>query len=145
MGNLIEQLKEIENQAASTLMQATETRERLQEAYRMMNEEIEKNIEHENVQVPFAAFETQLERFQEEKRELLDRHEQEKDKIRKHYGKIIIAMAIVLTSIIIGIFGTIFYFLNNYDFVIDFRQTITAGDDSAATINDGIHYNDTAN
>ncbi len=145
MGSLIDQLKEIENQAATTLMQATETIERLQEAYRMMNEDIEKNIEHVDVQVPFVAYETQLERFQEEKRELLDRHEQEKDNIRKHYGKIIVALASALAAMIIGTFGTVIYFLYNYDIMFGFEQEITTGDDSAATINDGIHYNTTAN
>lgn len=145
MVNLIDQLKEIENQAASTLMQATETRERLQEAYRMMNEEIEKSAEHTDVRVPFVAFETQLERFQEEKRELLDRHEEEKDKMRKHYRTIIVAMAIALTAMIVGLFGTALYIVANYDIAtVNLAQDIDMNDGNA-TISDGIEYKRTPN
>lgn len=145
MRNTIERLKDIENQAATTLMQAMEAREKLQEAYEMMSEENAKNTEHNDVRVPFVAFETQLERFQEEKRELLDRHEKEKDKMRKHYRKIIIAMAVALTAMIVGLFGTALYFVSYFDIAtVNLEQDIRMNDGSA-TISDGMEYKRTPN
>lgn len=144
MQNIINHFKEIENQAASTLMQAMESRKKLEDAYKMMTEENEKNTEHTGVMVPFVAFETQLERFQEEKRELLDRHGEEKDKMRKHYQRIIIAMAVALASMIIGFFGTAIYIVANYDIAtVRLTQDIDMNDGSA-TIDDGIEYNKNA-
>lgn len=97
----------------------------------------------EPIQVPFAAYETQLERFQEEKRELLDRHDAEKDKMRKHYRNIVIAVCSVLIALIVGLFGTVIYLFDNFDFAtIDLSQGITFND-GTGTIEDGIEYNQT--
>lgn len=96
-------------------------------------EEKEK-IEH----VPFVAYEIQLERHAAEKKDLLVMHDAEKDKMRKHYRNIIIALCAVIATLIISIFGTVIYVLNNYEFTT-YGQYVTAGDSGTATIADGIH------
>ena len=77
-------------------------------------------------QVPFAAYEMQLERNLEEKKEIEERHlkekeqiherhECEKDKMRKHYRSIILWIAIPFIIFIVTVFSAIVWFLNTYD------------------------------
>lgn len=100
----------------------------------------EENKSEKLVMIPFAAYEIQSEQHLEEKRELLDRHEREIARMRKHYEKIVLAISILLITFIVGIFSTILYFLANYD-VYNLHQDITTGDNGTAAIEDGIHYN----
>lgn len=91
----------------------------------------EQNVEKIAPQIPFVAYEYQAERFQEEK-----------EQIRKHYKHIILGLCAVLASLIIGIFGTVIYIMDNYDFGV-YEQYITTGDSGTATIEDGIHNTNT--
>lgn len=59
----------------------------------------------ENVMIPYAAFEMQA-----------DRHDAEKDKIRKGYRRIITGICVSFTLAIALIIGTIFYVASNYEF-----------------------------
>lgn len=94
--------------------------------------------------VPFVAYEMQLERHLEEKKDLLDRHEAEKDKMRKHYRNIILAITIPFTLFVSMLIGTIIYFFSNYTLdEINLSQDIQAGDNGTAIIEDGIEFNNT--
>lgn len=134
---LVKQLREYEKTAIDFFLQASRMKEKIMEEYGL-DKEILKDIEI--VQIPFAAYETQLERFQEEKKELLDRHDAEKDKMRKHYSRIILAICIPFILFITLTFGSLIWFFNNYD-VMSFEQLLTTGNYSDSIIEDGIHYN----
>lgn len=96
----------------------------------------EKNVSNVNAtindgniaQIPFVAYEMQLERnhedieelgkrFSEEKKDILDRHERVNDKIRKHDRAIIISLAVALSIMIIGVFAFAFWLFSNFDFM----------------------------
>ena len=88
-------------------------------------------------EIPFAAYEMQLERHLQEKKEMEerhlkekeqihDRHEREKERIRKHYKNLIMWISIPFIVFLIGVFGSVVWFLNNYD-IIGFDQNSTYG------------------
>lgn len=120
---MLEQFRELEKETIQALTQLEDLRRKIQEASGM--DEIN---DMDVAQIPFAAYEMQLERNLEEKKEIEERHlqekeaihkrhEEEKDKMRKHYRNIIIGMCVVLTALIVGIFATVFYVMNTYDFM----------------------------
>lgn len=113
---LIKELTKYEKTMADALMQVAETKQKLLEEYNMMemNNENSSGVE---IKIPFAAYETQLERFQEEKRELQDRYDQEKESMRKHYRNLVKWISISFVAFILCVFGTLFYFITNYDFM----------------------------
>lgn len=113
---LIEELTKYEKTMADALMQAAETKQKLLEEYNMMEMKNE-NPSGVEIKIPFAAYETQLERFQEEKRELQDRYDREKEAMRKHYRNLVKWISISFVAFILCVFGTLFYFLTNYDFM----------------------------
>ena len=83
--------------------------------------------------LPLASFEMQQDRFQEEREfyrdereHLAERHESEKEKMRKHYRTIIAWISAVLLAMIVGVFGTAIWFLSNYE-ITDFSQDSTYG------------------
>lgn len=80
----------------------------------------------EIAQIPFAAYEMQLERNLEEKQEIEERHlkekeqihernEREKDKIRKHYRNLILWISIPFIIFIVATFTTVIWFFYNFD------------------------------
>lgn len=118
-----EEIKRLEKETIRALAQLSELRQKFAEASGM--DDFNNNMEV--AQVPFAAYEMQLERHLEEKKEIEerhlkekesihDRHEREKDKMRKHYRSIILWIAIPFIAFIIGTFGTVAWFFANYDF-----------------------------
>lgn len=118
LDELIEQYRQIENALALLLMQ---TQAKIAEMERLNMDENKTNdvmsdSQRKGIQVPFAAYETQAERFQQEKQALLDRFDAEKDKMRKHYKHIVMLIAIPFAAFIIALFGTVIWFFNNYDF-----------------------------
>lgn len=89
--------------------------------------DIENMNELDVAQIPFAAYEMQLERSKEEKEaieerhlkekeQIHNRHEMEKEKMRKHYRGIILWIAIPFVVFVIAVFGSVAWFFNNYDF-----------------------------
>lgn len=117
-----EQFQELEKETIDLLQQLAELRHKLSEASGM-----DEMKETDFVQVPFAAYEMQLERNMEEKQAIEDRHlqekeaihkrhEEEKDKMRKHYRSIILWISIPFIAFIIATFGTVAWFFANYDF-----------------------------
>lgn len=124
-----EQFLELERETIQALRQMAEIRKKIQEASGMdMNNMSDLDV----AQVPFAAYEMQLERnleeksemeerFLKEKEKIHERHEQEKDKMRKHYRNLILWIAIPFLTFIIAVFGTVAWFLSNYD-IMDVSQ-----------------------
>ena len=131
LDNLIEKYREIENALAILLM---ETESKIAEMERLNMDENKisdtaNESQHKGVYVPLAAYEMQQERFFDERKDLMDRAEAEKDKIRKevdklieekdkmrkHYRRIIIAVSTPLAIMIIGIFAAVFYFMANFE------------------------------
>lgn len=113
---LIEELNKYEKAMADALMQVVETKQKLLEEYNMMEMKND-NPSGVEIKIPFAAYETQLERFQEEKRELQDRYDREKEAMRKHYRNLVKWISIAFATFVLCVFGTLFYFLTNYDFM----------------------------
>ena len=127
-----QQFTELERETLQALSQMAEIRKKIQEVSGM-DEMNDLNI----AQIPFAAYEMQLERNLEEKKEIEerhlkekeqihDRHECEKDKMRKHYRNLILWIAIPFLTFIIAVFGTVAWFLNTYD-IMTYTQDATYG------------------
>lgn len=117
LDELIEKYREIENALAILLM---ETESKIAEMERLNMDENKANetmneSQHKGVYVPLAAYEIQQERFFDERKDLMDRAEAEKDKMRKHYRRIIVAVSTPLAIMIIGIFAAVFYFMANFE------------------------------
>lgn len=141
------QFLELERETVQALSQMSEIRKKIREVSDM---DMEKMNELDIAQVPFAAYEMQLERHKEEKSEMEERflkekeqiherHEREKDKMRKHYRNMILWIAIPFLTFIIAVFGTVAWFFNNFDFAT-YTQDVSAYDYGNAIIEDGIHY-----
>ena len=101
-------------------------------------------------EIPFAAYEMQLERHLQEKKEMEerhlkekeqihDRHEREKERIRKHYKNLIMWISIPFIVFLIGVFGSIVWFLNNYE-IATYTQELNTGYYGDAIIEDGITH-----
>lgn len=133
--SMLKEFRECEKETSEALMQLAQIRLKLLEAYNMEdNKEFDLN---EVTQIPFAAYEMQLERHLEEKREseerhlkekeqIHDRNEREKEKIRKHYKNIVMWISITFLAFIIAVFGTIIWFFNTYQ-LMSYEQDSTYG------------------
>lgn len=118
------EFKDLERETVKALSQLSEIRRKIQEVSGM---DIENMNELDVAQIPFAAYEMQLERSKEEKEaieerhlkekeQIHNRHEIEKEKMRKHYRNLILWIAVPFIVFIIAVFGTVAWFFNNYDF-----------------------------
>lgn len=116
-----DQFKELERETVHALSQMAEIRRKIREVSGM-----DEMNEVDIAQVPFAAYEMQLERNLEEKKEIEERHlkekeqiherhEREKDNMRKHYRNIILWIAIPFLTFIVAVFASIAWFFSNYD------------------------------
>lgn len=143
---MLQQLRQCEKEVAESLVQVSNLKMKISEAIGM-DEKDDFNI----AQVPFAAYEMQLERNLEEKKEIEERHlkekeqihdryEKEKDKMRKHYRNIILWIAIPFLTFIVAVFGTVAWFFSNYD-IMSYTQDVSAGNYGNAIIEDGITHN----
>ena len=122
-----DQFKELERETVHALSQMAEIRRKIREVSGM-----DEMNEVDIAQIPFAAYEMQLERNLEEKKEIEERHlkekeqihqrnDLEKDKMRKHYRNIILWITIPFIVFILLVFGTVAWFLSNYD-IMDVSQ-----------------------
>lgn len=87
-------------------------------------------------------FETMMEMQKQERADMAKLHAETEDKIRKHYGRIILGLILTICLILGGIIGGAIYLFSNFD--IDFGTYIqepTVGGNGNSTIYDGIHYN----
>lgn len=138
MDDVIKQLIEHEQHAINYLIQATRLRMKLIKEQHVTDENI--LDEQEIIQIPFAAYEIQIERNGEERKEIENRHEKEKDKMRKHYRNIIIAICSVFAAFILSVFGIIIYLFANFDFAVADVYQYLNFKDGIGTIEDGITY-----
>lgn len=69
-------------------------------------------------------------------------HKEEKADMRKHYGRIIMALILVICLIIGSIVGGVIYVLANYDIEFGYTQNAYNEVGGDNIINDGIHFND---
>ena len=109
-----EQFLELERETVQALNQMSEIRKKIREVSGM---DMENMNELDIAQVPFAAYEMQLERHKEEKSEMEERFLKEKDKMRKHYRNLILWIAIPFLTFIVAVFGLVGWVLFNYDIV----------------------------
>lgn len=87
-------------------------------------------------------FETMMEMQKEERLERERMYNEEKDKMRKHYGRIILGLILTLCLILGGIIGGTIYLLTNFDIAFGtYIQEPNVGGDGNSTIYDGIHFN----
>lgn len=113
VNNLLEQLNSYEKELCRMLVFISNTKINLLGAYNMYNNT--RNEEDKTVYIPYAAFEEQAIRFQEEKQQLMQFHKEEKDAMREHYRNIVKWVSVSLVAFIIAVFGTVIWFFNNYD------------------------------
>lgn len=72
------------------------------------------------------------------------RHAEDRDKMRKHYQRIIIAISLVLFLIVGSLIGGVIYVVSNFDFEFEpsYSLDVSAEGGGDATNEDGIHVND---
>ena len=111
------------------------------------NEAIAHKIEEKSKQVDsliaqsMIQFDTMAEVQKEERLELNRMHNEEMDKMRKHYGRIILALILTLALLLGGIIGGVVYVLSNFEFET-YSQEAYIGGDGTNNINDGLHIDD---
>lgn len=119
----------------------------------MATEKINQAIDVTNVATAQAAvaLDTMLQLQKEKDTEYLTtienmdkRNIEERANIRKHYQKIILALALTLLLIIGSLIGGVVYVLSNFDFEFgtSYSLDVSAEGGGDATNEDGIHVND---
>lgn len=126
--NIIEQYREVENTVAMMLM---EIHKKITEMEKLKMNETEMKKEtsglHNDIYVPFAAYEMQEERHHEsfeaqearnmeERQKLMDRHDAELDKVRKHYQHLVMFITIPFAVFVAAAFMFAAWFVSSYDF-----------------------------
>lgn len=86
-------------------------------------------------------FDTLIAMQSDERKEMRHAFHEEKEKMRKHYGRIIAGLILTLVIILGAIIGGAVYIFSNYD-IQTVYQDVNVGGDGSSTIFDGIHYND---
>lgn len=120
----------------------------------MATEKINQAIDVTNVATAQAAvaLDTMLQLQKEKDTEYLTtienmdkRNIEERANIRKHYQRIILALALTLLLVIGGLVGGMVYLCSNFDFGVATYQNNSVGNDGSPTIEDGIHIEHTPN
>lgn len=118
------------------------------EMLEMAAEKLEKTVEEVN-QVEerlMCQFDTMSELFFEEKKLLLaqmadaeKRHAEERESMRKHYGRALLAVSLTLLLVIGSLIGGLIYLISNYDIGVAIYQEVNAEGGGDSTVEDGIH------
>ena len=98
----------------------------MEKATERLDKKVSKQCKDEVPMVSFLALEAERERGISEREELLERFENEKKDIRKHYKNIIMWVSIPLAIMIAGIFSIIIWFFSTYE-VISYNQQTDYG------------------
>lgn len=69
------------------------------------------------------------------------RHAEDRDKMRKHYQRIIVAISLVLLLIVGSLIGGLIYLVSNYDIGFQVYQEVSSEGGGDSTVEDGIRYN----
>lgn len=86
---------------------------------------------------------TLIQSQQEERIRMQELYSGERDKIRKHYGRIILALVLTIVLILGSIVGAVIYVLNRFeisDIPIGYTQNAYNEVGGDNIINDGIHF-----
>lgn len=84
-------------------------------------------------------FDTLIAMQSDERKEMRHAFHEEKEKMRKHYGRIIAGLILTLVIILGAIIGGAVYIFSNFEFA-SYEQVATVGGDGTYTIFDGIHH-----
>ncbi len=79
--------------------------------------------------------------FATERAETREAHAKEKESMRKHYQRIILAISLVLMLIVGSLIGGLIYIVSNYDFGFEVYQDLDTDGGGDSTVEDGIHLN----
>ncbi len=79
--------------------------------------------------------------FATERAETREAHAKEKESMRKHYQRIILAISLVLLLIVGSLIGGTIYLLSNYDIGFQTYQEVNTEGGGNSTIEDGIRVN----
>lgn len=90
-------------------------------------------------------FETMAELQKEERIATERTHNEDKEKMRKHYGRVICCLIIALLIIVSGLVGTFIFVVANYDFEDlqhGYKQEMYIGGNGVNILNEGYHSGD---
>lgn len=73
------------------------------------------------------------------------RHAEDRDKMRKHYQRIIVSISLVLLLIVGSLIGGLIYIVSSYDISFQTYQEVSAEGGGDSTIEDGIKFNQQPN
>lgn len=73
------------------------------------------------------------------------RHAEDRDKMRKHYQRIIVSISLVLLLIVGSLVGGLIYIVSSYDISFQTYQEVSAEGGGDSTIEDGIKFNQQPN
>lgn len=82
---------------------------------------------------------TMAQMYKDERSEILANAAKERESIRKHYQKLLLAMALLMSLIIGGLILGTAYLVSNFDIAFGNSQTVYANGGGSATNQDGIH------
>lgn len=85
-------------------------------------------------------FETMMEMQRQERADMAKLHGEENEKLRKHYGRIILGLILTICLILGTIIGGAIYIFSNFEFTFGTYQDVYSDNNGTATINDGIHF-----
>lgn len=128
--------------------------EYIEMAEKLMNETV--NAANVAMAQSSIALDTMLQLQSDERKEkdkafleMLDsmeaRHAEDMEKVRKHYQKIILSIAMVLLLIVGSLIGGLIYVISSYDISFQTYQQVSAEGGGDSTIEDGIRFNQEPN
>lgn len=105
-----------------------------------LSEQLERFADSANAMVAEARiqFDTLVTLQNDERKDMRDAFHREKERMRKHYGRIIAGLIIAMILLLGGIIGGAVYVLSNFDFV-GYSQEAYIGGNGTNNIYDGVH------
>ena len=97
---ILKKANETQENAAKVIMEVQKMKESVSAQSGVQIDDSEKTI-----MIPYSALEMEA-----------DRHDAEKDKMRKHYKSIIMWISVAFVTFVLLVFGSIWYLFANYDF-----------------------------
>ena len=107
---ILKKANETQENAAKVIMEVQKMKESVSAQSGVQIDDSEKTI-----MIPYSALEMEA-----------DRHDAEKDKMRKHYKSIIMWISVAFVTFVLLVFGSIWYITANYEFS-EFSQDVETG------------------
>lgn len=113
------------------------------EILEMAATELDKAIERaEAAQASSLMYtDTMAQMYKDERSEILANAAKERESIRKHYQKLLLAMALLMSLIIGGLILGTAYIISNFDIAFGNSQDVSVGGNGDSTIESGIYIN----